>query len=61
MSIQVTLVCGCRLTLDTKATEPPMCDTHQERRIQAVHAPPPRIVARDCQGASMGPLVHHAD
>ena len=60
MSIQVTLACGCRVTLDTKATAPPICVTHRERRIRAVHAPPPRIVARDCQGASMGPLVTHA-
>ena len=61
MSIQVTLACGCRMTLDTSASEPPLCPSHQERRIQAVHAPPPRFTARDCQGAAMGPLVRHAD
>ena len=60
MSILVTLACGCQVTLDTKADAPPVCATHQERRIRAVHAPAPRIVAHNCGSAQMGPLVRHA-
>lgn len=55
--VQVTMACGCRLALSGGIDEPPLCATHDERRVQAVTAPPPRIRAVECDGALMGPLV----
>lgn len=58
--IRVQFVCGCSALLGS-GEHNPECHEHHERRIAKVTAPPPRIVARNCDAArSLGPLVTHA-
>lgn len=52
--IHVTMACGCRLDLG-RSDGAPHCVDHNEYRVQAVHAPPPRIRAVNC--AASGPHV----
>lgn len=58
--IRIRFACGHVLDLggsaDVSSVE---CATCGERRVMSVHAPPPRIRAVNCNGASMGPLVKH--
>lgn len=57
-AFRVRLVCGCAVEVLGSATEPPMCQSHRERRVANVTAPAPRIVAYDVpKTANLGPLV----
>jgi len=55
-AVSVTLACGCtQVVLGSIDLTAPVCRTHDERRVQRVTAPPPRITAVNC--AASGPLV----
>lgn len=56
-AIAVTLACGCRVVLGS-TDEAPHCETHDERRVQRVVAPPPRFVSVGCEAT--GPYVKKA-
>lgn len=52
--VEVRMACGCVEVLGG-ADDAPVCATHGERRVKAVKAPPPRIIAVNCEAE--GPLV----
>lgn len=55
LAVMVRLACGCSVeTLGSADLEPPVCESHHERRVIRVTAPPPRITAT--KGIT-GPLV----
>ena len=53
--ITVTLVCGCQIVMSDAGVDTPQCETHGERRVLSVQAPPPRFKAVDCEAT--GPYV----
>lgn len=52
MSIQILFACGHQTSVDEHEADQPICLTCGERRIQRVHARPPRF-----RGACRGPLA----
>lgn len=54
--IVVTMACGCRIEWSGGA-DAPYCAEHDQSQVRRTSAPPPRIIARNCGTADMGPLV----
>jgi hypothetical protein len=58
MALTIRMACDCLVSWEA-ADDAPICETHQERRVIRVMAPPPpRIVAVDCDAS--GPFVSKA-
>lgn len=66
MAEEITVRFACQHPVVTVASDADADTMHGlqcacgERRIQRTWTRPPRIIARECAGAQMGPLVTHA-
>jgi hypothetical protein len=47
-ALVVRLVCGCSIPWGSGEADAPYCQSHNERRVSRVTAPPPSFIAVDC-------------